>query len=147
MKVLFPKHIKKGLLSGMTFQIGPLSIGILQLFILAAGIAVALALFNAAGKESRAVGLLVAVPVFIIFIIVAFFKISEMGLVQFIAKLARTKLFDTTRKFQVNFEKPDKTRIIIAEAKSEEEKKKIEPKVQKSIDPQILKSIQDSDLL
>jgi hypothetical protein len=35
MKAVFPKNIKKGLLAGLTFSIGPLTISIVQLFILA----------------------------------------------------------------------------------------------------------------
>jgi len=46
MKVVYPKNIKRGLLAGMTFSIGPLSVSIVQLFILALGVAFALAAFN-----------------------------------------------------------------------------------------------------
>jgi len=66
--------------------------------------------------------------VFIIFIVIAFFKISELGLIAFIAKMVRNNFFDTTKKFQINYEKHNPTEIKIKEAKSEEEKAVIENK-------------------
>jgi hypothetical protein len=46
MKVVYPKNIQRGFLAGMTFSIGPLNISIVQLFVLALGVAFALAAFN-----------------------------------------------------------------------------------------------------
>jgi hypothetical protein len=51
MKVVYPKNIKKGLFAGMTFSIGPLTISIIQMFIMAIGVALALAAFNAFAKS------------------------------------------------------------------------------------------------
>jgi hypothetical protein len=51
MKVVYPKNIKRGLLAGMTFSIGPLTISVVQLFILALGISLALAAFNGFSKS------------------------------------------------------------------------------------------------
>jgi len=42
--------------------------------------------------------------------------------------MVRNNFFDTTRKFQINYEKDDPTRIKIKEANSEEEKAVIENK-------------------
>jgi hypothetical protein len=67
-------------------------------------------------------GLVFAIPVFIIFVIVAFFKISELPLIPFIAKLFQTYVFDATKKYQVNYEKEDPTKIAIKEAESKEKK-------------------------
>gem|GEM_PF-5268029 len=39
----------------MSFQVGPFTISIIQLFILALGIALSLGVFNALGQESKAV--------------------------------------------------------------------------------------------
>jgi len=60
--------------------------------------------------------------------VIAFFKISELGLIAFIAKMVRNNFFDTTKKFQINYEKHNPTEIKIKEAKSEEEKAVIENK-------------------
>ena len=79
MKVVYPKNIKRGLLAGMTFSIGPLNISVVQLFLLALGVAMALAAFNGFSKSgSKALGLFVAIIIIIIFIVIAFFKVSEM---------------------------------------------------------------------
>ena len=79
MKVVYPKNIKRGLLAGMTFSIGPLTISVIQMFVLAIGVAAALAAFNGFSKSgSKVVGVLVAIIILIIFIVIAFFKVSEL---------------------------------------------------------------------
>lgn len=146
MKVLFPKHIKKWLFSSMNFNIGPLTVSVIQLFVLALGIAVSLLLFNSVGSSSKALWLIFALPVFIIFIIIAFFKISELPLIPFIAKLLQTYVFDVTRKFQVNYEKEDPIDIAIKQAESKDKKQIIIPK-KWNIDKEIIQDIENSWLL
>jgi len=51
MKVIYPKNIKRGLLAGMTFNLGPLTISVVQMFVLAVGVALALAAFNGISKS------------------------------------------------------------------------------------------------
>lgn len=131
----------------MQFQVWPLSVSIIQLFVLAGGIAVALGVFNAVGQESRAVWLLFAVPVFLLFVVIAFFQVSELPLIPFIAKLARTYIFDSTRKFQVNYPRPDQVQIAIKETADKEKKQVIDYKTQDGIDKETLDSIQQWGLL
>lgn len=92
------------------------------------------------------VGILLAILVIAVFIIIAFFQISELGLVAFIAKLVRNHFFDTTKKFQINYEKQNPTEIKIKEARSEEEKAVIENK-DSTFDKDNLKKIQESGLI
>ena len=73
-------------------------------------------------------GIVLAIIVFIIFIVIAFFSISELGLIAFIAKMVRNNFFDTTRKFQINYQKHDPIDIKIKESRTEEEKAVIENK-------------------
>lgn len=53
MKAVFPKNIQKGLLSGLNFSIGPLTISLVQLFILAIGIAISLVVFSKFSQTSK----------------------------------------------------------------------------------------------
>lgn len=132
MKAVYPKNIKKWLLAWLTFQIGPISLSIVQLFLLAIWVAASMGVFNSFSKSwSKAVGIFFAAIIFIIFVIIAFFKISELGLVAFIAKMIRNNFFDTTKKFQINYEKENKMEVILKEIKSHEEKKLIEQKESK----------------
>lgn len=62
----------------MTFNIGPLTISVIQLFILALGVALALAAFNGVGKTSKVLGIFIAIIIIIITIIITFFKVSEL---------------------------------------------------------------------
>lgn len=142
MKVVFPKHIKKWIFGTMSFQVWPFTISIIQLFILALGIALALWVFNAVWKDSKAVGLVFALPVFVIFIIIAFFEVSELPLVPFLAKLAKTYIFDATKKYQVNYDRIDEITISIKEANSKEKKQVINYKTNQNIDKKILEGIE-----
>ena len=129
MKVVYPKNIKRGLLAGMTFSIGPLNISIVQMFVLALWVALALAAFNAFWKSwSKVVGIFVAVIIIIITIVIAFFKVSELWLLAYLAKLIRNNFFDAKKKFQVNYEKNNPLDIMIQESKDKEEKQIIEQK-------------------
>lgn len=132
MKVVFPKNIKKWLLAGMTFQIGPISISIIQLFLLAAGVGLALVAFNAVSKTSgKGLATMVAIPILAIFLIVAFFKISELSLLPYIAKVIRNVFFDITKKFQINYTKNNPTDVLIKKIRETEKKQKIEQKQNK----------------
>ena len=133
MKVLFPRHIKKWFLSSMTFTIGPLTIGIVQLFILALWVAGSFAIANYLIKAGnhKIIAIAWAAPLTLIAFAIAFFEVSEMGLLEFLAKMARTHFFDTTTKYQVNVNKPDKIDLLIKEIHSEEQTQKITFKTQK----------------
>lgn len=129
MKVVYPKNIKRGLLAGMTFSIGPLNVSVVQLFILALGVALALAVFNWFSKSwSKVIGLFLAIIILLIFIIIAFFKVSELWLLAYLAKLIRNNFFDAKKKFQVNYEKKNPIDVMIQESKTKEEKQIIEQK-------------------
>lgn len=147
MKVVYPKNIKRGLLAGMTFSIGPLNISIVQLFVLALGVAFALAAFNGLWKSwSKALGIFAAIIIIIITIVIAFFKVSELWLLAYIAKLIRNNFFDAKKKYQVNYEKNNPLDLMIQESKTKEEKQIIEQK-EKKFDQKILKDIEKKWLI
>lgn len=57
---------------------------------------------------------MLAIPVIGICLFIAFFKMSELSLIPFIAKLWRTRFLDTTKKFQANTtNKVNHTEMII----------------------------------
>ncbi len=109
MKVLFPRDIPKGIFS-MHLTIGPLTITLVQMFIMAIGISIALVVFNSTWwweDWNKVVAALIALPVFLLFVFIAFFKVSELWLLAFGAKLLRTNFFDATKKFQTNYKRFD----------------------------------------
>ncbi|PZM87492.1 MAG: hypothetical protein DLD55_01050 [candidate division SR1 bacterium] len=134
MKAVFPKNIQKGLLSGMNFTIGPLTISIVQLFILAIGIAIALVVFSRFSQTSKVVGTFFAVLIFLFFVLIAFFKISELNIVAFLAKLIQNYFFDTTQKYQTMMKKNSKTELMIEKFKIQNTKQKIDYKTELKID-------------
>jgi len=107
----------------MSFNVGPITLSVVQLFVVAIGIAAALWIFNAVWKSgSKAVWIMLALPVFIIFLIIAFFKVSELSLFPFMAKFIANNFFDTNKKFQVNHQKFSKTQILIEKSKIDQTK-------------------------
>ena len=93
------------------------------------GIALALGVFNSFSQSgSRTLGIIIAIPIFLIFVIIAFFKISELSLIPFLAKLIRTYFFDTTKKFQVMFERPDPIYLLIKKSSIDKPQQVIERK-------------------
>ena len=90
--------------------------------------------------------IVVAVPIALIFAVIAFFKISELWLLAFVAKIIRTKFFDTDKKFQVNFEKTHPVDIMIMKSKQTEKKESIEQKNQQ-MNEELVKKIESGGLL
>ena len=105
------------------------------MFILVLGVAGSLAIANYFMKQgqSKFVAIAFALPLAFISFAIAFFEISEMWLLEFLAKILRTHFFDATTKFQVNVEKPDKIDLLLKEIHTEEQIQKIEFKTAKSL--------------
>lgn len=136
------------MLAGMTFQIGPISLSIVQLFVVWVGVAAAMAIFNTFSKSGgKAIGALLAIIVLLIFVFVAFFKMSELGLIAFVAKLVRNLFFDTPRKFQANYDKVDPLKVTMKRAKWSDQKQTIFEQKDKSFSKDRLDKINDSGLL
>lgn len=148
MKVVFPKNIQKGMLAGMTFQIGPITLSIVQLFVVGVGVAAAMAIFNTFSKSGgKAIWALLAVLVLLIFVFVAFFKMSELGLIAFVAKLVRNLFFDSPRKFQANYDKVDPLKTTMKRAKGGDQTQTIFEQKDKSFNKERLDKINDSSLI
>jgi len=150
MKVTFPKNIKKWILSGMSISIWPLNITIVQMLLVALWTWLALAAFTSLkDRTSAAWALLFAIPIFVIFIVLAFFKVSEMGMLEYLAKIFRNKFFDVQKKFQINFEKDNETEIAIKEAKQTDTQTQVIEHKSEDLDSwkKITDEIEKSDLV
>jgi hypothetical protein len=105
------------------------------MFSMAIGVVIALGTFSTISKTgSKAFGVIMAVLIILIFLVITFFKISEMGLLEFIAKKVRDVFLDTTQKFQINFRRTHPIDIFIAKSRSKESKQKIEIKSNLNLD-------------
>jgi hypothetical protein len=133
MKILFPRHIKKWIFASMNFTVGPLTVWLGQLFILVLGIAGSFWVANYFLKQgqSKMVAIMLSSPLTLIACAIAFFEISEMWLLEFIAKTLRTHFFDSTTKFQVNVEKSGEIDLLIKKIHTEEQIQKITFKTEK----------------
>ena len=60
--------------------------------------------------------------------IIAFFQISELSLLAFIAKKIKDLFLDVSKKFQVNYIRHNPTEVTIAKSKQEKGKQRIEIK-------------------
>lgn len=119
MKVFYPKNISWGWFS-LSFPIWPFKVTLAQLLILAAWAAISLAVWQAVNKSgaNKLLGIMLSVPIMVIFLVVAFFEISEMNLAQFIIKIIRTNILDESIKYQTNSERIDPNDIIIKKIKA-----------------------------
>lgn len=87
-----------------------------------------------------------AIFIILVFVVVAFFKVSELGLLAYVSKIIRNNFFDARKKFQVNYDKKNPLDVIVQESKTKEEKQLIEQKENK-FDKQILTDIEKKSLL
>ncbi len=92
-------------------------------------------------------GIIFAVPVVLLFVFIAFFQISEMGLTAFLAKLARNYFFDSNIKYQTQYTRVTKPHdILLRRSHTSEKEEKIEAKTL-IIDEQELEKIKNGGLL
>ncbi len=103
MKAFVPRHID-GNMFNMKLQLWPFNITMIQLFILAAWLWISLVIWNSLTKAwtDKMIAFILVLPIFLIFLVIAFFKISELSLLPFLAKLLRTYFFDEPKKYQLN---------------------------------------------
>ena len=66
--------------------------------------------------------------------VIAFFNVSELNLMAFIAKKIKDNFLDVPKKFQVNFTKTNPVELTIAKSKQEKWKQRIEIKEWLDID-------------
>ena len=126
---MFPQHIKKWFFSWVAFSIMWFSISFIQLVILAIWIVFALGTFSAfSNADAKWLWIVTAGIIFIIFVVIAFFNVSELSLLAFIAKKIKDNFFDVPKKFQNNYTKIDPIEVIIQKSKQEKWKQRIEIK-------------------
>ena len=148
MKVTFPKNIKKWFLSGFTLNIGPFNISVLQLLMVAMGVGLAMVAFNAWQKAwSKAAWIFFAILILILVGFVTFFKVSEMNIVQLVAKKIKENFFDVTKKYQSNSEKLDPVKISLKEWEIQEVKQQVVEQKQEPEVDEIIKNIKDTELV
>ena len=129
MKVMFPQHIQKWFFSGVAFSIMGFSVNFIQLIILAIWTVFALWAFSTfSNSDAKWVGIVFAIIIFFIFAFIAFFKVSELNLLAFIAKKIKDNFLDVPKKFQMNYPRINPTEITISKSKQEKWKKRIEIK-------------------
>lgn len=95
-------------------------------------------------EVSKVVAAILVSPIIFIFLFIAFFKLSELKLIPFIAKFVQTNILDETIKYQINTLPVDTKNIAILKAKQQTEKKSaIE---EKSMDPKGYQDLQDKNI-
>ena len=149
MKVFVPRNIEKGWLN-MNFQIGPLSVSLIQLVILAGGIGCGLLAWNTVIKTggNKSIATILALLVMSPFLVIAFFKMSELTLLPFLSKLRRNRFLDTTKKTQTNDTKIDPLQVMIKSSHAKyEDMQKQEQKTLSIDDFKNKKKLSSDDLL
>lgn len=121
---------------------------LVQLILLAVGMAIALVIWNSMVKSgsTKVTAAVVAVPVFLIFVFIAFFKVSELGLLAFVAKLIRTNFLDAPKKFQDDYERIDPADVAIKKSKADDEQVKVHTSKYDDVDNEKLKKLKEDTI-
>lgn len=80
------------------------------------------------------------------FVVIAFFNVSELGLMAFIAKLVRTNMLDTPRKFQDDYERIDPVDIALKKSRADDDQKKTNVIKSDDVDEGKLKKLEDDNI-
>ena len=129
MRIFIPKNIS-GWLFDMNIQLWPLNINMIQFFILAGGIALALTIWNSLVKHwlDKTTSTILVAPIVLIAAFIAFFNVSELSLLPFIAKILRTYFFDTPVKKYTTYKEIDPLEITKYYLRTEKVTKKVDEK-------------------
>jgi hypothetical protein len=118
------------------------------MLVVAVGIALSLAMWNWLVKNGsdKLIAWILTAPIALIFGVIAFFEISELPLIPFVAKIIQTYILDEPRKFQIMIHKEDPVHIHLKQmSKMEPDKNMTESKT--SIDLDKWASIEKQDIL
>lgn len=110
--------------------------------IIALGTAMGLGIRNQMVKSgvNKGVAFVVVLPIFVIFIIIAFFKVSELSLIPFLAKFIQSNILDENKKYQIDVAPIDPIEVAIARSRlNEPETSKLDQKTLKIDDLDLAK--------
>ena len=112
MKIIVPKHVEWWMFD-MWVDVWPFRVKMWQLILLMLWWAATFGLANSFNKKwmGRTLALIIASPIFLFTLFVAFFKKSELAIIPFTIKLIRTYIIWTTRTYQRNIIKPAEREI------------------------------------
>jgi hypothetical protein len=147
MKTYYPRNINSSWLN-LHFSIGPFNISLVQMLVVAVWIAISLAMRNGLVKNGsdKLIAAILTAPIALVFGVIAFFEISELPLIPFVAKLIQTYILDEPRKFQIMVHKDDPVHIHLKQmSKMEPDKQITESKT--SIDLDKRANIEKQDIL
>ena len=114
----------------MNIQLGPFNVTMIQLFIIAWWTALSLSIWQTLVKHwlDKITAFIFILPIVLLTLFIAFFKISELSLIPFITKLLRTYFFDTPVKKYTTFKEVDPIEVTKQLLKSQDSWQKIEEK-------------------
>ncbi len=143
-RVFIPRHISWWMFN-MNISMWPITVSMVQLFVLALWAAIVLSIWNWLNNAwvDWVVAWILVLPIAIIFIVIAFFNVSELPLVPFIAKMIRTYFFDETKKFQTCQKSVDPKNIMVSKLRTSKAEQKQEIKKTSKIDNSKIKDMSD----
>jgi len=117
-KIIVPKHVEAGLFD-MWVDLWPVRVKMWQLFVIAVWAAIFFWVMNWLKKWWlwTLAATIIASPIMIVTLFIAFFKKSELHIIPFLIKLIRTYMIWTPRTFQRNIDKPSDIDVKIQFAK------------------------------
>jgi len=127
---------------------GPFTISLIQMLVVALGVGLALAMWNGLVKNGsdKIIAALLCAPVAIIAVVIAFFKVSELPLIPLVGKMIQTYIIDEPQKYQIMLNKNDTVGIHLKQlSKLDPDHPLTQPKT--SIDLDKREQIEKKDIL
>lgn len=130
MKTFIPQNIEWWIFDSK-LNMWWLSISIIQLFILAGWVWIWLWIWNSISKSTwdKFIATIIAAPILILALALAFFKKSELWLIAYIAKIIKNVFIETDRAYQVNYKRIDPTEVHTQFVKTAKIEQKLEEKM------------------
>jgi len=146
MKIFVPQHVEGNFFSSYV-RIWPFELRLWQFLVILVGVALGGVIYTRMAKDpaTKTLGMILGGIVFLFFLFVALFKISELTLVPFLAKKIKDHFFDTSKKYQVNYPKIWPIDLGMAEAKSLKSQEPTKPVIQKPAEEEVLKKVEELD--
>ncbi len=118
MKIFVPQHIEWNFLTSY-IRVWPFEVRLRQFLVILGGATLGGVVYSKFAQDpaGKTVWTIFGWIIFLIFLFIALFNISELSLIPFVVKKIKDNFLDTTKKYQVSYPKIDEIDLAISEAK------------------------------
>ena len=118
MKIFVPQHIEWNFLTSY-IRVWPFELKLWQFLVILMGATLGWVVYSKFARDpaGKTMGMILGWVIFLIFLFIALFNVSQLSLIPFVVKKIKDNFLDTTKKYQVTYPKIDEIDLAISEAK------------------------------